>query len=182
MTVTDKVEGWNEKEWAGSRFVACMWIYTNAVMCDGQEPTQEEMMRNLSTIMESASWVCEDALRDNEWVTEHNVILKENENLEALNYDLDVPCVIQWGLLWFSSPSRLKQTFTNNGTEVAKYHEAVNMAIEATFTTPFEGLHTPRTCLLRSVRVVLYISPDSLFATMTGTTIFLMREDATVVS
>ena len=110
--------------------------------------------------MESVSWVCEDALRDHEWVTELNVILKENEILAALNYDLDVPCVILWRLLWFSSPSRRNQGFTNNGTKKAKYHEAVNMAIEATFTMPYEGLHTPRTCLLRSVSVVLYRSPD----------------------
>ena len=71
--------------------------------------------------MESVSWVCEDALRDHEWVTELNVILKENENLEALNYDLDapLPCVIHRRLLCFSSPSRQNQTFTNNGTKVA---------------------------------------------------------------
>ena len=108
--------------------------------------------------MESVSWVCEDALRDHEWVTELD-ILKENGMLEALHRDLDVPCVIHWGLMWFSSPSRLNQTFTNNGMKVAKYHEAVSMAIEATFTMPFDGLHTPRTCLLRSVSVVLYRSP-----------------------
>ena len=76
----------------------------------------------------------------------------------ALNYDLDVPCVIQWELLWFSSPSR--QTFTNNGTNTAKYHETVNMPSGATVAMPFEGLHTPRKCLLRSVSVVLYRSPD----------------------
>ena len=34
------------------------------------------------------------------------------------------------------------------------------MAIEATFSVPLEGVHTPRTCLLRSVSVVLYRSPD----------------------
>ena len=160
MTVMEKVEGWNEEKWVGSSFAACMWNYSKAVLCDGQGPTREELRRKLSTIMESVSWVCKDSLRDHEWVTERNVILKENEILEALNYDLDVPCVIQWGLLKFSSPSRLNQTFTNSGTKLAKYHEAVNMAIEATFTMPFEGLHTPRTCLLRTVSVVLYRAPD----------------------
>ena len=80
--------------------------------------------------------------------------------LVALNHDFDVPCVIQWGLLRFSSPSRVNQTFTNNGTQIAKHHEAVNMASGATVTMPFEGLHTPRKCLLRSVSVVLYRSPD----------------------
>ena len=62
--------------------------------------------------------------------------------------------------LWFSSPSRLNHTFTNNGTNTAKYHAAVNMASGATVTMPSEGLHTPRMCLLRSVSVVLYRSLD----------------------
>ena len=46
------------------------------------------------------------------------------------------------------------------GTSFWRNHEVVNMAIEATFTMPFEGLHTPRTCLLKSVRVDLYRAPD----------------------
>ena len=88
--------------------------------------------------------------------TQLNVIQKENKILEALNYCLDVPCSIQWGLLWFFSPSRL----TNYGTQIAKYHEAVNMAIEIAFTMIFEGVHSPRTCLLTTVGVVLYKSPE----------------------
>ena len=44
--------------------------------------------------------------------------------------------------------------------KIAKYHEAFSVAIEITFTMSFEGLHTPRTCLMRSVGVVLYKSPD----------------------
>ena len=85
--------------------------------------------------------------------------LEENEILEALNHDLDVPCPLQWGLLWFSSPSRLNRTFANAGTKIAKYRETVNMAIEITLTEPFEGLHTPRTCLLRTVGEVRCNSP-----------------------
>ena len=35
--------GWEEQEkWVGSRFAACMWIYTKAVICNGQENTQEK--------------------------------------------------------------------------------------------------------------------------------------------
>ena len=75
-------------------FAACMRIYTETVLCDGRGPPQEELRRKLSTIMESVGWVCEGASRDHEWVTELNVIQMENENLEAWNCDLDVPCVI----------------------------------------------------------------------------------------
>ena len=66
-------------------------------------------------------------MEDHKGVTELAVTLKENEILMVPNYDIDVPCVIQWGLLWFSSRSRLNQRFTNSGTKIAKYHEAVNL-------------------------------------------------------
>ena len=88
--------------------------------------------------------------------------------------------------------------FANDGTKNAKYHEAVSMAIEITFTTPSEGLHTPRTCLLRYVGVFLYRSPDKDWndeeemkgwvweksrtccpTTVSATTTFLMCENAT---
>ena len=32
MTVMDKIEGWEEEKWWSSRFAACMWIVTNAVL------------------------------------------------------------------------------------------------------------------------------------------------------
>ena len=70
----DKVEGWNEEKWVGSKFSACMWLYTEAVLCDRRGPTQEELRRILVIIRESVSRVCEDAL----WVTELNVLLKES--------------------------------------------------------------------------------------------------------
>ena len=36
MAVMDTVGGWDEEEWVGSYLVACMWICTNAVLCDGR--------------------------------------------------------------------------------------------------------------------------------------------------
>ena len=66
------------------------------------------------------------------------------------------------------------------------------MVIDATFTMPCEGLHTPRKCLSRSVSVVLYRSHDkdwNVEEEMKGwelgerpwlpLTTCLMREDAT---
>ena len=96
----------------GSKFAACMWLFTDAVQCDGQGST------------ESVRWVCEDALWEHEWVTELNVLLKENEILEALHYDLDVPCSIQWRLLWFSPPSRLRfESRTGEPAEEPEEHK-----------------------------------------------------------
>ena len=56
--------------------------------------------------------------------------------------------------------SRLKRKFANDVTKIAKHRETVNMAIEIKFNVPFDGVHTPRTCLLRAVSVLLCNSPD----------------------
>ena len=61
-------------------------------ICDGQGPPPEDLRRILAIIIECVRWVCEDALWEQEWVTEPNVLWKENDMLEALNSDLDVPC------------------------------------------------------------------------------------------
>ena len=120
--------------------------------CATDKTPLEDLRRVLGIISEHVSWVCEDAL----WEHESDVLWKENEILEALNCDFDVPSPLHWGLLWFSSPSRLNRKFANHGTKIARYHEAVNKAISIRLTAPLEGLHTPRTCLLRIVGVVLY--------------------------
>ena len=86
--------------------------------------------------------------------------MKENDTLEAQNYDVDVPCPIQWGLLWFSAPSNLNRKFVNNGTKVAKFRKTVNNAIELTFKMTFDGAHTPRACFLRPVSMLLSYAPD----------------------
>ena len=103
----DEIQGWEEEEtygW-GSRFAACMWIYTKAVLCDGQESTQEYLRRRLISIMEGVNWVCKNALEEHEWVSETTICIQKNENLVAKNYEIDVPCVVRWRLLWFSSPT-----------------------------------------------------------------------------
>ena len=88
MELMDKVEGWNEEKWVGSNFVACLWIYTKAVLCDGRRrylPLDLEFI--LGTIVKSVTWVSEGSLWEHEWITDTNVTLKENEILEALDYE-----------------------------------------------------------------------------------------------
>ena len=82
MTVMGKIEGWEEeRKWIGSTFAACAWIYTEAVLCDEQESTQEYLRRRLVSIMESFHWVCDDALENHEWVSELTISMHENEVL-----------------------------------------------------------------------------------------------------
>ena len=151
MAVMDKVEGWKE-QWVGLYFSASMWIYTKAALCDGcKRDPPLDWQPVLALIIESVSWVTEDFLWDHEWITETKVTMKENLILEARHYDIEVPCPLQWSLLWFSTPTNLNRKFVNNGTRVAKFRETVSNAIELTCDIAFDGAHTPRECFLRAV-------------------------------
>ena len=72
-----------------------------------------------------------------------NVLLKENDMLEALNYDIDLRCPLHCKLLWFFAPSSLNRKFVNGEIKVAKFKETVNNAIEFACDIAFEGIHTP---------------------------------------
>ena len=50
--------------------------------------------------------------------------------------------------------------FTNNGTKTAKFRETVNNAIELNCNIDFDGIQTPRACLLRAVSILLSYAPD----------------------
>ena len=63
-----------------------MWIYTKAVLCDGRGRPPQDLRQMLQMIMECVSWVCEDFLREYEWLAEPNVLWQENDILEAMNY------------------------------------------------------------------------------------------------
>ena len=47
---------------------------------------------------------------------DNKVTKKANLIQEALNYDIEVPCPLQWALQWFSAPTNLNRKFANNGT------------------------------------------------------------------
>ena len=57
ITVMDKVEGWNEEECVGSKFAACMCIFSKAVLCDGcgRGPPQD-LRQMLRIFVECVSW------------------------------------------------------------------------------------------------------------------------------
>ena len=82
LTVMDKVEGWNEEEVGGSKFAACMWIYTKAVLCDGHRRPPQDLRQMLEIIMECVSWVCEDFLCEHEWEPGPNDRWKETDILK----------------------------------------------------------------------------------------------------
>ena len=82
----DKIDGCEaEEKWEGSRFAACMWIDTEAVLFDAQESTQEYLRPTLLSVMETVTCVCEEAMERFEWVSELTISMQEKENLVALN-------------------------------------------------------------------------------------------------
>ena len=89
----------------------------SAKRCSGEPPLDLDIMPGI--IVESVTWVTESSPWEQERITDTNVItLRENEILEALNYEIDVPCPLHWGLIWFSAPTNLNQKFVCNGTKI----------------------------------------------------------------
>ena len=97
MAVMDKVEGWKEEEWVG-RTSPRPCGYTPRLHC---ATDARETHPILATIIESVCCVTEDSLRDHEWITERKVTMKENLILQALHYDIEVPCPLQLVLRCF---------------------------------------------------------------------------------
>ena len=75
----------------------------------------------LSTI-EGVNWVCEEILERHARVSGLTIFMQTNESLVTLKFEIDVPCVIEWRLLWLSSLARPNQRFLHNDTIFAKQH------------------------------------------------------------
>ena len=77
MTQIDKIRGWEDEEsWVGSKFAACMWIYTKEALTGGQilDRVQVEYLRKrIKSIMLCTSWVCAGAFVDHEWVSSRTI-------------------------------------------------------------------------------------------------------------
>ena len=112
VTLMDKIRGWEDEEsWVGSKFTACMWICTKEALTGEQifHRVQEEYMRKRKiSIMLCTNWVRAGAFVDHSWVSSRTIFQQEAEILSmALDNKIDVPCVVQWSLLWFSAPTDL---------------------------------------------------------------------------
>ena len=63
--------------------------------------------RKKGSNIEAVSWVCATVQDDHDWVFQYSLVMHEHEILGELGYDLEVPCVVPWGLLWYSAPTSL---------------------------------------------------------------------------
>ena len=146
----DKICGSEDDEKrVGSKFAACMRIYTKEMLTSGQMSTPE--MEEYLKIKLCMNWVCAGTFDDREWVSESTIAQQEEETKgRELDYETCVPCVVQWCMLWFLAPTRLNQTLESQGIRNAKYLEAVNMGVAYATSRPF-GEQTPRSCMLATV-------------------------------
>ena len=98
------------------------------------------------------NWVCAGTFDDQEWLSESTITQHEEEVMGMeLDFEICIPFVVQGCMIWFSAPTRLNGTLEKQGINIAKCHEAVNMAIAYAISTPFGGGHTPRSCMLTTV-------------------------------
>ena len=115
----------------GSKFSACPWIYTKEVLTRGQIPTpkmEEYLNRRLMSIVLRMNWVCAGIFDDHEWVSESTITQHEEEVMGMeLDYEICIPCVVQWCMLWFSAPTRLNRTLGKQWINIAKYHVPVKV-------------------------------------------------------
>ena len=83
MTLRNKIRGWEDVErWVGSKFAACVWIFTKEAWTKGQilGPEQEEYLnKRMLSIMICTNWVCVGAFVDHGWVSERTLIQHEEK-------------------------------------------------------------------------------------------------------
>ena len=125
-----KIGGWEEEHWVDSRFAACMWIFTKAVSCSGQNHMQHYRLLEFRSIMEAVDWVCDDA------VDEHT---HGYRSLPSRVRNLANPCIVQWRMLWFFAPTSFNNDLLNDGVILEKYNEAGQFGFPGDFCNTILG-------------------------------------------
>ena len=92
--------------------------------------------------------VCAYSREDNDWISEFSLVMQECKCLAILNCDIDVPCVVQCGMLRHSAPASFNNDLLNDGVILAKYNETITLAIEGFFILPSWRRNTAGSCFL----------------------------------
>ena len=87
---------------------------------DGADRPTPEMYgylkRRMLSIMLCVNWVCEGAFDDQEWVSESTSTMQEEEVMgRDLDYEICVPCVVQWSMLSFWRFAHATNVHVDNG-------------------------------------------------------------------
>ena len=81
----------------------------------GHIPTpevEEYLKRGLMSIMLCMNWVSAGAFGDHEWVSDSTIAHHVEEVMGTeLDYEIGIPCVVQWCMPRFSAAKRLNRTW-----------------------------------------------------------------------
>ena len=118
VAVMDIIGGWDKKKedenQIGARFGACVWFYANAV----SSPRRKDMknfIHTLHSVTEAINKTWAVLHGADGWSQQDSMELQECKLLKSLQYDIDVPCIIQWELLWQSARSHLNEVLIKIG-------------------------------------------------------------------
>ena len=65
-------------------------------MCNGQKHMETFRNNKQNSIMEATTWFCAYCQDNHDWISEFSLVMQETFILEALDYDIDIPCTVQW--------------------------------------------------------------------------------------
>ena len=82
---------------------------------------------------------------------ELTISMQEEEILVAPNHRIDVPCVVQWSILWFFSALATESKISWQWYKMYDIQRNYKSGNHSYFTAPYGGFNTPRACMLRSV-------------------------------
>ena len=104
MAVMDKVTGWREgwemndeepeSSGIGGELAACMWIYSKAVLFDGQKMHGRIQESQRQFCHRSNKLVVQQVPPKHEWVSEFSWVIHGHDILKKLKFDIDVPCIV----------------------------------------------------------------------------------------
>ena len=118
----------------------------------------------MNSIMDAIKWVCAYFQENDDRNPEFSWMVQETKILEALNNDVDVPCVVQGWMWWYSPPTSPNNDLLNDGVLLAKYEETINLAIKGSFILPFWRRNTPRSGFLRAQCLTMTGMPEWVWA------------------
>ena len=111
--VMDKTGSWTEEgergdlaapshREIGGNLAGGQCIHTKAVICNGQK-NMDDFKDKMNSVTETVNLACSKVFPDHWCVFAFSSLLHENDVLQKVNFDSDVPCVVQWALLLYSA-------------------------------------------------------------------------------
>ena len=99
-----------------------MWIYSKAVVCNGERRVENFRINKMSSVMEAVNGAWEILYEHHEWRPPLSINAKF---WRLLDHDIEIPCVVQWGMLWYSALTGSNNDLLNDGVFLERYDKVV---------------------------------------------------------